>query len=103
MWIDLENIMLCEVKYSMWRQVLYDISDIWSLKNNNTNWYINVKQKQVHRYRKQTCGYQSEDGREEGQIRGTGLIDENYYVVNRLAARIHYVAQDWEPLFYNNL
>ena len=37
---------------------------------------VYAKQKQTHRYRKQTCGYQ----RGEGQIKGMGLTDTNYYV-----------------------
>ena len=32
------------------------------------------------RYRKQTCGYQKGEGREEGQSRDMALIDANYYV-----------------------
>ena len=32
------------------------------------------------RHRKQTCGYQRREGREEGQIRGMGLTDTNYYI-----------------------
>ena len=39
-----------------------------------------AKQKQTHRYRKQTSGYQWEEGRVEGQNRGMGLRDTNYYV-----------------------
>ena len=39
-----------------------------------------AKQKQTHRYRKQTSGYQRGEGREEEQIRGIELRDTNYYV-----------------------
>ena len=38
------------------------------------------KQKQTHRYRKQTSGYQRGEGRGEGHNRGTGLRDTNDYV-----------------------
>ena len=38
-----------------------------------------TKQKQTHRYRKQTSGYQWREGREEEQNRGRGLRDTNYY------------------------
>ena len=38
------------------------------------------KQKQTHRYRKQTDGYQRGEGRGEGQIRGMGLRDAKYNV-----------------------
>ena len=41
---------------------------------------VYAKQKQTHRYRKQTYGYQREEGSREGQIRGIGLTDTNYYV-----------------------
>ena len=37
------------------RQILYDVTYMWNLKN-NTNEY--TKQKQTHRLRKQTYGYQ---------------------------------------------
>ena len=39
-----------------------------------------VKQKQTHRYRKQTSGYQCKEGSGEGQVRGMGLRDTNYHV-----------------------
>ena len=39
-----------------------------------------TKKKQTHRYREQTSGYQQGGGRGEGQERGKGLRDENYYV-----------------------
>ena len=32
-------------------------------------------------------------GKGEGQIRGMGLKDISYYILNRLATRIHCVAQ----------
>ena len=39
-----------------------------------------TKQKQTHRYGKQTSGYQWGEGRGEGQARGRGLRDTNCYV-----------------------
>ena len=39
---------------------------------------VYTKQKQTHRHRKQTCGYQR--GKWEGQIRGMGLTNTNYYI-----------------------
>ena len=39
---------------------------------------VYAKQKQTHRYRKQTYGYQRR-GVREGQIRSMGLTDTNYY------------------------
>ena len=38
-----------------------------------------AKQKQTHRSRKQACDYQRGVDRGEGQVRGMGLIDTNYY------------------------
>ena len=38
-----------------------------------------TKQKQTHRYREQTSGYQWEEGSEEEQDRGRGLRGINYY------------------------
>ena len=42
-----------------------------------------AKQKQTHRYRKQTSGYQWGEGKREGQIRGMGLTDTNTRCKNR--------------------
>ena len=39
-----------------------------------------TKQRQTHRYRKQTNGYQWGDRREEGQERARGLRGANYNV-----------------------
>ena len=41
---------------------------------------VYVKQKQIHKYRRKTCGYQRGEGRQEGQIRSVGLTDTNYYI-----------------------
>ena len=38
-----------------------------------------AKQKQTHRYRKQTCGYQREKGRGERQIKDMGLTYKVLY------------------------
>ena len=42
--------------------------------------HVHAKQKQTHRHRKQTCGYQKEEGMGEAQIKGMGLTNANYYV-----------------------
>ena len=39
-----------------------------------------TKQKQTHRYKAQTTGYQWGEGRGEGQERGRELRGTNYYV-----------------------
>ena len=38
-----------------------------------------AKEKQTHRHRKQTYGYQTGEGGREGQIRNMELTDTNYY------------------------
>ena len=40
---------------------------------------MNIKQKQTHRYKKQTCGYQRGEEGWEGQIRDMGLRDTSYW------------------------
>ena len=57
---------------------------------------VYTKQKQSYRDRKQTCGYQRGEGREEGQIRGMRLTDTNYY--SRWATRVYYIAQGIIPI-----
>ena len=39
-----------------------------------------TKQKQTHRHREQTDGYQRGKGVQEGSIRSLGLADTNYYM-----------------------
>ena len=39
-----------------------------------------AKQKQTHRYRKQTSGYQRGEEKARGQVRGRRLRNINYYV-----------------------
>ena len=51
---------------------------MWNLKIIQMNVY--TKYKQIYRHRKQTCGYQRGEGREEGQIRGMGLTETKYYI-----------------------
>ena len=58
------------------RQIRYDITYLWNLKNNTNESY--TKHKQTHRSRKQTHDYQRGDKGEEGQIRSMGLTDTNY-------------------------
>ena len=38
-----------------------------------------TEQKQTHRHRKQIYGYQRGEGAGEGQIKGMGLTETNYY------------------------
>ena len=54
-WMDLEIIILSEASHTD-RDKYHDITYMWNLKN-DTNELI-AKQKQTHRHRKQTYGYQ---------------------------------------------
>ena len=60
-WIDLEIILLS--KQARERQMPYDITSMW---NPMTQVNLFTKQKQAHRHRKQTYGYQREKGVGEG-------------------------------------
>ena len=70
--------MLSEISQTGERQILYDITYMWNLKI--IQMIVYTKQKQIHRHRKQTCGYHKGEGSGEGQIRGTGLTGRNYYI-----------------------
>ena len=50
---------------------------LWNLKKND-KMNLFTKQKQTHRHRKQTYGYQRGEG--WGQIRSLGLIYTHYYI-----------------------
>ena len=73
--MDLENIMFNERSYT--EKDKYYITSMWNLKNNTSEC---AKQKQTDRYRRQTCVYQSEEERGEGQVKGIELTDTNYSV-----------------------
>ena len=75
-WINLEIVILGEVKLDKEKQILYDITYIQNLKIIQMNLY--TKQKQAHRHIKQTYDYQRREGRREGQISSMGLTDTNY-------------------------
>ena len=47
-----------------------------NLRNNTNTCTYKIE---TYRYRKQTCGYQREEEREERQIRGVGLRNTNCY------------------------
>ena len=59
-WMDLEIIILSEVSQ---RQISYDITYMWNLKK-MIQMNLFTKQKQTHRHRKQTYGYQRGKGGE---------------------------------------
>ena len=68
-WMDLENIMLRETFRE--RQVLYDITYMWNLKNESI--YKTETDSQTENKLMVT------NGGGWGQIRSTGLTDTNYY------------------------
>ena len=61
-WMDLEIIILSEVKSDRERQISHDIIYMWNLKYDANEF---IKQKQTHRHRKQTYDYQA--GKEVGR------------------------------------
>ena len=58
-WMELEIIILSEVKSDRERQILYDFTYMWNLKNKTNE---KIKQKQIHRYREQMGGCQRGEG-----------------------------------------
>ena len=67
-YMDLEIIILSEVSQ---RQISHDITYMWNLKNIIQK-NLFTKQKQTHRHRKQTYGYQR--GKEQGRDK-SGIWD----------------------------
>ena len=57
--MDLKGIILNE-KSQIEKDILYDITYMWNLKNTTNQWEKKQKNKQIHRYRKQTIGKQLE-------------------------------------------
>ena len=54
--MDWETVTESEVKSERETQILYDIAYIWNLKYDTEN--LSIRQKQIHRHSKQTCGFQ---------------------------------------------
>ena len=55
------------------RQISYDITYMWSLKHDTNQ----LKKKQTHRHRIQTCVCQGEEGLGEGWTGSPGLAEAN--------------------------
>ena len=68
-WVDLESIMLSETSQRK-KDKYYVITYMWNIKN---KWMYITKQKQTHRYTKQTSRYQWGKGSGKGQDRSRGL------------------------------
>lgn len=64
--VDLEGIMLSEIKSDRGRQVLYDITPGWNPKTDNQVVCV-TKRKQIQRYREQRRAYGCGEGRGRGK------------------------------------
>ena len=56
-WVDLEIVILSEVKSDRERQIPYDITHMWNIIFKMIQINLFTKQKQTHRFQKQTCSY----------------------------------------------
>ena len=81
MWMDLENVILREVKQTE-KDENYMVNCMWNLKK-VIPMNVHTKQKQTCRRRKQTYGYPRGEGRKEGQVRSVGLTGTNCYTLNK--------------------
>ena len=77
-WMDLEIIILSEVKSERERQIPYDVTYMRNLRyNTNEDIYETETDPQIQR---QTCGCQGERGMGEGRIGSLRLVAANYYI-----------------------
>ena len=75
-WMKLEIIILSEV--SQTEKDKYHMMSLICGVENMTQVKLSMKQKQIHRHRKQTDGCQGRGGVEEGRTGRLGLADANY-------------------------
>ena len=76
--MDHEGLILTEISQMKKDKTPYDFTHMWNLKKKKrTN---KTKQRQTHRYREQTGGYQS--GREVGGRGGERVKGVNYMVID---------------------
>ena len=75
-WMDLEIIILSEVSQKDKYHMISLICGIYNMTQMN----LFMKQKETHRHREQTCGYQEGEWVGEGWIGSLGLADANYYI-----------------------
>ena len=68
-WMELENIMLSEISETM-TNIIINITSCYIIityvQNLKKIMQMNLYTKQTQRYRKQTCGYQKEEGSGQG-------------------------------------
>ena len=76
-WMNLEIITLSKV--SQEEKDKYHMIPLICGIQNMSQMNISTKQKQIHKYREQTCGCQDGGGLGEGRIGSVGLGDANYY------------------------
>ena len=72
----------------------------WNLQS-KTNERIE-QNKNTHRHREQTSGYQWGKGSREGQVRGRRLRGTNYSAYSKQATKIYCTAQGMKPAVCNN-
>jgi len=82
-WMELETLILSEVKSERERQIPYDITYIWNLIHGTNEPF---HRKENHGLGEKTYGCQGE-GEGVGWIRSLGLIDADYCLWNGLAMR----------------
>ena len=75
-WMGLD-VILSEVRE---RQISYDITYMWNLKKKKIQMNLFTKQKQNHKLREQTYGYQRGEG--EGYLGSLGFTCTHYYILN---------------------
>ena len=81
--MQLETLILSEVKSERERQIPYDITYIWNLIYGTNE---SFHRKENHGLGEQTCGCHG-GGEEVGWLGSLGLIDTNYCLWNGLAMR----------------
>ena len=88
-WMDLEIMLLSEV--SQKEKDKYHIISLICGIENRTQMNMSAKQKQTHRYRKQSFGYQGESG---GKIGSFGIAEANYSTQDGQTTKTYCIAQE---------
>ena len=73
-WLELETLILSEVKSEIERHITYDITYIWNLTYGTRD--LSTEKKQAHRLGNQTCGCQG-GGTGSGMDWEFGVVDVN--------------------------
>ena len=82
-WMDLENIILSEISQTEKdKRKYYNVTYSWNLKNNTMNGCI-CKTEIDSQIQQTNLWLPKGRGNREGQIRGMGVTDTNYYISYR--------------------